>query len=129
MVHSRSLQLDETFFALSDPTRREMLSRMAGGEMTVAELADPFEMSAPAISKHLRVLEKAGLLEQQKDGRIRRCRLIAAPLKDAAQWVEQYRQFWEDRLDSLDQYLAEIQSTDTPSKKSKTQKPNKKKKS
>ncbi|QDU77148.1 Bacterial regulatory protein, arsR family [Bremerella volcania] len=97
--------------------------------MTVAELADPFEMSAPAISKHLRVLEKAGLLEQQKDGRIRRCRLIAAPLKDAAQWVEQYRQFWEDRLDSLDQYLAEIQSTDTPSKKSKTQKPNKKKKS
>lgn len=129
MVHSRSQQLDETFFALSDPTRREMLSRMADGEMTVAQLADPFEMSAPAISKHLRVLEKAGLLEQQKDGRIRRCRLIAAPLKDAAQWVEQYRQFWEDRLDSLDQYLAEIQSTEKPSKKSTTKKPNKKKKS
>lgn len=97
--------------------------------MTVAELADPFEMSAPAISKHLRVLEKAGLLEQQKDGRIRRCRLIAAPLKDAALWVEQYRQFWEDRLDSLDQYLAEIQSTEKTSKKSTTKKPNKKKKS
>lgn len=126
MVHSRSEQLDETFFALSDPTRREILSRMAGGEMTVAELADPFEMSAPAISKHLRVLEKAGLLEQHKDGRIRRCRLVAAPLKNAAQWVEQYRQFWEDRLDSLDQYLAEIQSTEKPSKKTTTKKPKKK---
>jgi DNA-binding transcriptional ArsR family regulator len=109
VVHSRSKQLDETFFALSDPTRRALLSRLAEQDRTVAELAEPFEMSAPAISKHLRVLERAGLLEQKREGRMRRCRLIATPLAEAATWVETYRQFWEQSLDRLEAYLETIQ--------------------
>ena len=112
MVHSRTAQLDETFFALSDPTRREMLGRLAGGDMTVAELAEPFDLSAPAISKHLRVLERAGLLRQERQGRVRSCRLRAEPLAEAARWVEAYRRFWESQLDLLEQYLDEVQGKD-----------------
>ncbi len=111
MVHSRSQQLDETFFALSDPKRREMLGRLAQGEMTVAELSEPFDVSAPAISKHLRVLERAGLLQQEKQGRVRRCQLVAEPLKEAAEWVEAYRRFWEGQLDRLEEYLDQVQSS------------------
>jgi len=105
MVNSRTQQLDETFFALSDPTRRAIIARLAGGESSVAELAEPFQISAPAISKHLRVLERAGLLAQQRDGRARRCQLTAKPLQEAAEWVEGYRQFWGGQLDSLAEYL------------------------
>ena len=105
MVNSRTQQLDETFFALSDPTRRAILSRLAKGETTVAELSKPFRVSAPAISKHLRVLERAGLLRQERQGRVRQCRLVATPLKKAADFVEKYRRFWEGQLDRLAEYL------------------------
>jgi DNA-binding transcriptional ArsR family regulator len=105
MVNSRSQQLDETFFALSDPTRRAIIARLADGDSSVAELSEPFQISAPAISKHLRVLERAGLLTQQREGRGRRCQLLAEPLQEAAEWVEEYRQFWEGQLDRLAEYL------------------------
>lgn len=105
MVNSRSDQLDETFFALSDPTRREILVRLANGDQSVAELSKPFQISAPAISKHLKVLVRAGLLEQQRDGRGRKCHLLPGPLKEAAEWVEKYREFWEGQLDQLAEYL------------------------
>lgn len=98
-------QLDLTFGALADPTRREILSRLAVGDATVGELAAPFEISRPAISKHLRVLERAGLIHRTRDGRVRRCGLEAAPMREAAEWVERYREFWEDRLDALAAYL------------------------
>ena len=105
MVNSRSEQLDETFFALSDPTRREILVRLAKGDKSVAELSKPFQISAPAISKHLKVLVRAGLLEQKRDGKGRKCHLLAEPLREAAEWVERYRQFWEGQLDQLAEYL------------------------
>lgn len=111
MAHSRTRQLDETFFALSDPTRRAMLARLAQGESTVADLSEPFDVSPPAISKQLRVLERAGLLRQDRRGRTRICRIVAQPLKEAAAWVEQYRRFWEARLDRLEDYLSEIQAS------------------
>ncbi len=101
--------LDRTFSALSDPTRRAILRRLANGERTVTELARPFDVSLPAISRHLRVLEEAGLLAQEKDGRIRRCQLAAKPLQDAARWIERYRRFWEESFDRLDEYLSELQ--------------------
>ncbi len=105
MVNSRSQQLDETFFALSDPTRRAIIARLADGDTTVAELSEPFRVSAPAISKHLKVLECAGLLTRERDGRARRCHLVPEPLKEAAEWVEKYQRFWEGQLDQLAQYL------------------------
>src|SRR5262245_6747425 len=105
MVNSRGRRLDETFFALSDPTRRAMVARLAGGDSTVSDLARPFRMSAPAISKHLRILERAGLLRQHRDGRTRRCRLVPAPLKEASDWVARYRAFWTAQLDNLADYL------------------------
>ena len=117
MVNSRTQQLDETFFALSDPTRRAMLARLAGGDTTVAELAEPFKVSPPAISKHLRVLERAGLLEQQREGRVRRCHLRAEPLREAAEWVATYRQFWDGSLDRLKQFLEQVQPGEGPKKR------------
>ena len=105
MVKYSESQLDSVFHALSDSTRRAILARLASGEAQVTELAQPFDMSLPAISKHLGVLEKAGLLHRHKDGRIRRCELTAGPLENAADWVNVYRQFWETRLDSLAKYL------------------------
>jgi DNA-binding transcriptional ArsR family regulator len=99
--------LDATFGALSDATRRGILARLALGESSVSELAAPYEMSLPAVSKHLRVLEGAGLVVKHKDGRVQRCRLIAEPMKDAAQWIERYRVFWEEQFDALERYLAE----------------------
>ena len=105
VTNSRPRQLDLTFGALADATRREILARLARGEATVGELAAPFEISRPAISKHLRVLERAGLIHRTRDGRVRRCELEAAPMREASEWVGRYREFWEDRLDALADYL------------------------
>jgi DNA-binding transcriptional ArsR family regulator len=103
-------QLSATFAALADPTRRAILHRLASGESSVTALAEPFEMSLPAISKHLKVLERAGLISRGRDAQWRPCRLSAGPLKDVADWVEHYRRFWEESFDRLDEYLKEIQS-------------------
>ncbi len=97
--------LDCTFAALADPIRRAILGRLAQGDATVGELARPFAVSRPAISKHLRVLERAGLVRRTTEGRVSRCGLDAKPMRDAAQWVERYRRFWEQQFDSLSQYL------------------------
>ncbi|MDH3731906.1 MAG: metalloregulator ArsR/SmtB family transcription factor [Gemmatimonadota bacterium] len=99
--------LDLTFSALSDPTRRSILARLAGGESTVGQLAEPFDMSRPAISKHLRVLERAGLVRRTRDGRVSRCSLDAVPMREAAEWVDRYRRYWEGQLDSLSRYFAD----------------------
>lgn len=109
--------LSNTFSALADPTRRAILARLAQGEATVTELAEPFRaksqpMSLPAISKHLKVLEKAGLIARRRDAQWRRCRLEAKPLKDAADWITWYRKFYEASFDRLDDYLKEIQEQD-----------------
>lgn len=98
-------QLDSVFSALADPTRRAMLQRLSEKDMSVAELAEPFAMSKPAISKHLKVLEKAGLLRREVLGRVHRCQLQLQPLSQAAQWLSFYERFWNAKLDALDQYL------------------------
>src|SRR5688572_7023698 len=97
--------LSTTFAALADPTRRAILAKLASGECSVGELAEPFNMSMPAVSKHLRVLERAGLIVQRRDAQRRPCRIEASPLKDVADWAEHYRHIWEERLDRLDEYL------------------------
>ena len=107
-----SLDLSVTFGALADPTRRAILARLTSGEATVSELGEPFEMTGPAISKHLKVLERAGLISRGREAQWRPCRLVAAPLKDAADWLEEYRRFWEDSFDRLDDYLRELQAKD-----------------
>jgi DNA-binding transcriptional ArsR family regulator len=101
--------LSTTFAALADPTRRAIMARLASGEVSVTELGRPFAMSLPAISKHLKVLEQAGLIVRGRDAQWRPCRLAPAPLKDAADWLEQYRGFWEESFDRLDDYLRELQ--------------------
>ena len=98
-------RLDTTFAALADPTRRAILARLASGEASVAELAEPFAMSQPAISKHLKVLERAGLISRGRDAQRRPRRLEAAPLKEVAEWTDKYRRFWDARFDRLDAYL------------------------
>ncbi len=103
-------RLSATFAALADPTRRAILAHLAKGEASVTELAEPFEMSLPAISKHLKVLERAGLIARGREAQWRPCQIKAEPLKDAMDWIEQYRQFWEERLDRLDDYLHELQT-------------------
>jgi len=103
-------RLSATFAALADPTRRAILAHLAKGEASVTELAEPFEMSLPAISKHLKVLERAGLITRGREAQWRPCQIKAEPLKDAMDWIEQYRQFWEERLDRLDDYLHELQT-------------------
>src|SRR5882724_7710543 len=110
--------LDATFAALADPTRRAILARLASGEASVTELAEPFGMSMPAISKHLKVLERAGLIARGRDAQWRPCRLEAAPLKDAVDWLEHYRQFWDESLDRLDDYLRKLQAEDSQAKDS-----------
>jgi DNA-binding transcriptional ArsR family regulator len=102
--------LSLTFSALADPTRRAILARLALGETSVTELAAPFEMSLPAVTKHLKVLEKAGLVSRSREAQWRPCRLEAKPLQEAVGWIEQYRQFWEERLDRLEDYLRELQA-------------------
>ena len=102
--------LTATFSALADPTRRAILARLASGEASVTELARPFDMSMPAISKHLQVLERAGLIVRGRDAQWRPCRLAAGPLKGVADWVEEYRQFWEQSFDRLEDYLRQIRT-------------------
>ncbi|MBC1239353.1 ArsR family transcriptional regulator [Nostoc linckia z18] len=108
-------RLSLTFAALADPTRRAILAHLAKGEASVTELARPFEMSLPAISKHLKVLERAGLIVRSREAQWRPCRLEAEPLKDIADWIEEYRQFWEQNLDRLDEYLQELQAEENKS--------------
>ena len=103
-------RLDLAFGALADPTRRAILSRLASGEASVSDLARPFRMSLPAVSKHLKVLQRAGLVTQGREAQWRPCRLEAAPLKEVADWVERYRVYWEQSFDSLEDYLVKVQS-------------------
>ena len=102
--------LSVTFAALADPTRRAILSRLASGECSLTELAEPFEMSVPAVSKHLRVLERACLIVRRREAQRRPCRIEAAPLKDVAEWADRYRHIWEQRLDRLDTYLHHLRA-------------------
>jgi DNA-binding transcriptional ArsR family regulator len=110
-------RLSTTFAALADPTRRAILSRLLLGECSVGELAEPFDMSMPGISKHLRVLERAGLISQRREAQWRRCRIEGGPLKEVADWSEHYRRTWEDRLDRLEAYVQQL-STKQKEKKS-----------
>ena len=103
-------RLSATFSALADPTRRAILARLALGEASVGELAEPFEMSMPAVSKHLRVLERAGLIAQRRDAQWRRCRIKAGPMKEVSDWTERYRQVWEERLNRLDEYVPQLKA-------------------
>jgi DNA-binding transcriptional ArsR family regulator len=105
--------LSTTFAALADPTRRAILARLATGECSVTELAEPFEMSMPAVSKHLRVLERAGLIARGREAQWRPCRLEAAPLKEVADWTERYRAIWERHFDSLENYLQQMKAKET----------------
>jgi len=116
-VHSDPDPLSATFSALADPTRRAILARLAGGEVSVTQLAEPFDMSMPAISKHLKVLERAGLIARGREAQWRPCRLEAAPLKQVSDWIENYRRFWDESFDRLDAYLVELKTTQTKEKK------------
>lgn len=111
--------LSATFAALADPTRRAILERLASGETSVTELAGPFRMSMPAVSKHLKVLERAGLIARGREAQKRPCRLEAAPLKDVSKWVENYRRFWEESFDRLDAYLVELKAAEMKTKEKK----------
>jgi DNA-binding transcriptional ArsR family regulator len=102
--------ISATFAALADPTRRAILARLASGEASVTDLAEPFDMSMPAISKHLKVLERAGLITRGREAQWRPCRLDAKPLRDVSDWVEQYRRFWDQSLDRLEAYLHKLQA-------------------
>ncbi len=106
-------QLSVTFAALADPTRRAILSRLSRGEASVTELAKPFDLSLPGISKHLKVLQRAGLVRQSRKAQWRPCRLDGARLKEAADWVGEYRQFWDESFERLDEYLATVQKEET----------------
>lgn len=111
--------LSETFGALADPTRRAILARLASGEASVTQLAEPFAMSMPAISKHLKVLERAGLIARGREAQWRPCRLQAGPLQDVAGWVDHYRRFWEESFDRLDNYLQALKKKDWKKKEQK----------
>jgi DNA-binding transcriptional ArsR family regulator len=108
-----SPDLNTTFSALADPTRRAILARLASGESSVTDLAEPFKMSLPAVSKHLKVLERAGLIARGREAQWRPCRLEAGPLKQASDWIETYRRYWEESFDRLEDYLREIQNRPT----------------
>ena len=114
MVNNTVETLNQTFAALADPTRRAMLERLSTEALPVTVLAEPFEVSLPAISKQLRVLERAGLVTQERDGRVRRCRLQTAPMQHAVRWIEQYRRFWDQQLESLASYLEDVNPEDAP---------------
>jgi len=117
--------LSATFSALADPTRRAILARLSSGEISVTKLAEPFDMSMPAISKHLKVLERAGLIARGREAQWRPCRLEAGPLKDVSDWLEHYRRFWEESFDRLDVYLAELKNKENKEKKKHARKPRK----
>lgn len=110
MVKCSSRSLDRTFGALADPTRRRLLAHLAGGDRCVTDLARPYRMSLPAVSKHLRVLEHAGLVRRQRDGRVHRLKLEAGPMQQAQAWIEEYRKFWEASFNRLDEYLKQLQT-------------------
>jgi DNA-binding transcriptional ArsR family regulator len=116
-------RLSHTFHALADPTRRAILAKLSSGEASVNELAAPFQMSLPAISKHLKVLEGAGLISRTKDAQYRPCKLETTPLKEARNWIEQYRKFWEASFDRLDAYLQELQAKNVGTKKNTSARP------
>jgi len=105
-------RLSATFGALADPTRRAILARLAEGEAPVTELAEPFSMSLPAVSRHLKVLERAGLISRSRSAQWRPCRLSSEPLKEVSEWLDEYRRFWDESLDNLAEYLTELQSKD-----------------
>lgn len=115
--------LSTTFAALADPTRRAILERLSLGEASVGDLSQPFAMSAPAVTKHLKVLQRAGLISQSRQAQWRPCKLEAKPLMEAADWVAQYRQHWEERLDRLEDYLQTLQSTPSTPQQPKEKKP------
>ena len=115
-------RLSSTFAALADPTRRAILARLALGEASVLKLAEPFDMSLPAISKHLKVLERAGLITRTRDAQMRPCRIDARALREADDWLEEYRRLWEERLDRLDDYLRTIQAQGKQDKQNKREK-------
>jgi DNA-binding transcriptional ArsR family regulator len=110
MVKCSSRMLDRTFSALADPTRRRILEHLAHGDRCVTDLAKPYSMSLPAVSKHLRVLERAGLVRRRRDGRVHRLKLEARPMQEAQKWIEEYRRFWEESFDRLDEYLKQLQA-------------------
>lgn len=111
--------MSATFAALADPTRRAILARLASGETSVTEIAEPFDMSLPAVTKHLKVLERAGLISRSREAQWRPCKLEAKPLQAAADWVEQYRRFWEESFDRLEDYLSELQAKEQKTDKDK----------
>jgi DNA-binding transcriptional ArsR family regulator len=112
-------RLSTTFAALADPTRRAILGRLVTGEISVTELAEPFEMSLPAVSKHLKVLERAGLIERGQNAQWRPCRLRAKPLKDVSDWVQHYQRFWEESFNRLEEYLVELKGEELKKKEAK----------
>ena len=126
MANYMTDSLSTTFAALSDPTRRAILARLALGETSVKELAQPFSISPPSITKHLKVLERAGLIHRSRDAQWRPCRLEAAPLKEISEWVERYRSSWEQSLNRLDAYLGTLETTPTLNKKEKKHASNRK---
>lgn len=110
--------LSATFAALADPTRRAILARLSSGECSISQLAEPFDMSLPAVSKHLRVLERAGLIARRREAQWHHCRVEAAPIKDIVDWAEHYRHLWSGRLDRLDQYLQKLSTSAKPQQES-----------
>lgn len=116
----QSDKLSKTFSALADPTRRAILARLANGEASVSDLSKPLKMTMPAVTKHLKVLRNAGLVRQGRRAQWRPCYLVAAPLKDASDWMEKYRKFWEESFDRLDEYLREVQAKDKTGSQTKT---------
>lgn len=118
-------RLNSTFSALADPTRRAILARLSSGEASVTDLAKPLKMTMPAVTKHLKVLQKAGLIRQERRAQWRPCFLVASPLKEASDWVEQYRKFWEQSFDRLEAYLKVLQSQNVEVTKTQTKKPGK----
>jgi len=121
-------RLDSTFRALADPTRRAILATLMLGESSITKLAEPYRMSLPAVMKHIRVLEQAGLVAQKKIGRTRHCRLAAEPLKEAEQWISQYRRFWEGTLDALERFLSQPETQSESKEDQKWQHPNRSRK-
>lgn len=126
MPHTQD-NLSSTFAALADPTRRAILARLASGEASVSELAKPMKMTMPAVTKHLKVLQRAGLIRQERRAQWRPCYLVAEPLKEASDWMEKYRKFWEESFDRLDEYLKVLQAKDNESTKEKRRKNGKRK--
>ena len=120
-------RLSATFAALADPTRRAILARLCSGETSVSELAEPFDMSLPAISKHIKVLERAGLIARSREAQWRPCRIQPTALRDIDNWLERYRSFWEERFDRLDDYLRELQAKEKPTKPKREKKRGRKK--